>query len=85
MKIKNLSTPQLIQWQTDPADQSKRKKSSVGEPLEFVFKWVNSWTKVDPAVPLFDLSTLRKILAKNHLISRTFLVGPVLVISESQL
>ena len=41
--------------------------SSVVEPLEFVFKWVNSWTKVDPAVPLFDLSTSSKILAKNNL------------------
>ena len=32
-KIKNLSTPQLIQWQTNSADQ--RKKISLGEPLYF--------------------------------------------------
>ena len=52
----------------------------MGEPLEFLV--VNPWTKIDPAIPIFDLSTFRKFLAKHQDMSRTVLVGPGLGIAK---
>ena len=37
----------------------------MGETIESV--WVNNWKKVDPAVPLFDISTFSKILTNISL------------------
>ena len=37
---------------------------------------MNPWTQFDPAVPLLDLSTFRKIPAKHQLISIILSVGP---------